>query len=113
MFITMSRKFERLIVPTGTELNYGPSEDSDSVITIKPTRLRAVGKLKNGALPVRIMEGGQEPSLAPLFLSPSTYFPTLFNYTKQKSPRSWTFIFLAPPMGRIPKNRLDYLSGIF
>lgn len=62
MFITMTRRPEELLtVPIGTELNYGPSEDSDSVRAKDPLELTVVGKSRDGSLLVRIiLEDGQE-----------------------------------------------------
>lgn len=56
----MTRRPEQLIIPAGTELNYGLCEDSDSVVTKISTRLKVVGELRNGALPVRLIEDGRE-----------------------------------------------------
>ncbi|OGG21101.1 hypothetical protein A3D03_02595 [Candidatus Gottesmanbacteria bacterium RIFCSPHIGHO2_02_FULL_40_13] len=48
----------QITVPAGTELNYGYHEDSDSVITNIPTDILVIGVLKNGALPVKLLQNG-------------------------------------------------------
>jgi len=45
---------QTVLVPPGTELNYGFHEDGDSIITIGWTELIVKGPQKNGALPVQI-----------------------------------------------------------
>lgn len=55
----MKRSPEIFTVPPGVELNYGFWEDSDSVVTTRPTTLVVAGELNKGALPVRIKEGEQ------------------------------------------------------
>ena len=52
---------EKIItVPPGVEINYGLTEDSDSVVTHSPTQLKIIGPLANGAYPVHIIEDGKE-----------------------------------------------------
>jgi len=47
----------------GTELNYGPSEDSDPVGLTKPGAIvLVVGPEREGALPVRLIENGKPVS---------------------------------------------------
>jgi hypothetical protein len=57
-----------ITLPLGAELNYGPCEDSDSVVTNSPTRILVVGELKEGSLPVRIMGEDGQPTDEPFYL---------------------------------------------
>lgn len=43
-----------IIIPAGTEINNGPSEDSDSVVLEKPFEAEIVGEETEGAIPIRI-----------------------------------------------------------
>ena len=46
-------------IPPGTELNRGPSEDSDSFgTTEEPLSVLVVGPIAEGALPIQIIENG-------------------------------------------------------
>ncbi len=46
-----------IIIPAGTELNNGPSEDSDSTTYETPIRVEIAGEEAEGAIPVRILGG--------------------------------------------------------
>ncbi len=39
----------------GTELNFGPWEDSDSIVTLEPIKVCKRGERQNGAIPVSIV----------------------------------------------------------
>ncbi len=47
------------MIPAGTEVNHGPSEDSESIVLGKPFPAQIAGKEANGALPVRLIIDGQ------------------------------------------------------
>jgi len=48
-----------ITIPPGTELNFGPSEDSDSVgVVQEPVTARVLGSVTEGALPIQIVEQG-------------------------------------------------------
>lgn len=58
----MNKGPERIIdISPGTELNYGLSEDSDSVVVVEPVQAVVIGdgQVTEGAVPVRIIENGQ------------------------------------------------------
>jgi hypothetical protein len=48
-----------IIIPPETELNYGPSEDSDSAgLVQEPVQALVLGPKTEGAFPIRIIENG-------------------------------------------------------
>lgn len=50
-----------IMLPRGVELNQGLNEDSDSVTTVQPTKIRQIGEIFNGAMPVHLVgEDGSE-----------------------------------------------------
>ena len=50
------RMNDLIIIPAGTELNAGPTEDSDTYGDLdESTRAIAVGEEKDGALPIRLI----------------------------------------------------------
>ncbi|MBU1322540.1 hypothetical protein KKE48_04570 [Patescibacteria group bacterium] len=60
-----------IIIPAGTEINNGPSEDSDSIIPGKPFKALIVGKEAEGVIPVRIFgENGQPEDMVRYFHQP-------------------------------------------
>jgi len=57
---TEPKKFIKIDILPGTELNFGGHEDGDSVITVKKTRALVIGETEGSKL-IRIIEHG-EPS---------------------------------------------------
>jgi len=65
---------ENLInIPENTEINHGPSEDSDSILLTKPFQAKVVGEEANGAVPIRlIIEGKPENQIRYFHQPPQT-----------------------------------------
>ncbi len=59
----MPEKADQIIViPEGTEINNGPSEDSDSVILKKPFKALVTGEEADGAIPVKLFGEDGKPA---------------------------------------------------
>lgn len=52
---------KQIIIPTGVEINNGPSEDSDSIVLNKPFKALVVGEEAEGAIPVRLVGEDGKP----------------------------------------------------
>ena len=60
-----------IIVPAGTEINNGPSEDIDSIVLEKPLKALIFGEEAEGAIPVKIFgEDGQPEDMVRYFHQP-------------------------------------------
>lgn len=60
-----------IVLPANTEINNGPSEDSDSIVLEKPFKALIVGGEAEGAIPVRIFrENGQPENMVRYFHQP-------------------------------------------
>lgn len=57
----------RITIPAGTEVNFGLSEDSDSIVLDAPKEAEVMGEVRYGALPVQLIEDGQP-------MPPTLYF---------------------------------------
>ena len=69
----MAKSPENIItLPAGTELNFGPSEDSDSVVALKDIKVLVMneGEVQEGAVQVRIIQDGQPDSRVLFFHQP-------------------------------------------
>ncbi|PIQ73870.1 hypothetical protein COV58_00195 [Candidatus Roizmanbacteria bacterium CG11_big_fil_rev_8_21_14_0_20_36_8] len=54
--------YEIISVPIGTELNFGPSEDSETLgVVQRPIRAQIIGPLTEGAYPINLID--EQPPL--------------------------------------------------
>lgn len=62
---------ENLInIPENTEINHGPSEDSESILLTKPFQAQVVGKEADGAVPIRLIIDGKPEDQVRYFHQP-------------------------------------------